>query len=248
MNNYIIYVLGILFFIHINTVQAQYFEGDLVYSHELSVIETEDDSTPQIIVDYNNIEGAYDSFKIVFKDANYKKILLKSPKETIYLDFPNKKAISFVEGEKIVMMDKLSFRNHINLPYDFIGEIENIEKRDSFISQFDLRCTVIKVEGKMGTEEYIYSDELPKLSFNRNILVDEAFQNFPSSVAEDIDRSILIYYQLNINNVSRTFHLESINSRSVEAREVVFMNFKEKAKDRKFNKSSVRFKMYSLDN
>jgi len=248
MRNCLIYAIGVLLFFQFNTLHAQNFEGDLVYSHQLSIINPISGSTPQTIIDYNEIEGAYDSFKIVFKDANYKKILDKSPKETIYLDFPNKKAIYFVAGEKFIMLDKLSFRNHINRPYDFIGEIVNIEKKDSLVSKFDLMCTVLIVEGTLGTEEYIYSDKLPKLSFNRNILVAEEFQNFPSHVSEDIDRSILLYYQLNIKNVSRTFELRSITPRNVDAKEVVFINFKEKAKDRRFNKSSLRFKMYSLDN
>ena len=231
-----------------NFVNGQNFEGEVVYSKK--TVGGFKVNGNDINVNDEAIKRGeyYNTTRISIKGENYKKTKNKSFKEHVYFDLSNKKSAQLEENKEKIFVDDLSYLNLINRECNTIGTIKNIEISDTIISKFNLSCNQLIVKGELGIEKYIFSDELPKLDFNRNILLTEDCQIYSKEISKLINHSILISYELDIMNISTILSLEEFTEKEIKISEVEIPSFKEKKKDRKFNKFSGRVKRYSLIN
>jgi hypothetical protein len=228
---------------------AQNFVGELVYSFKVKggfVIEGK----------VHKMEGQaiqrgefYDSLIILYQGNQYKKTKNKRELERTYFDF-NKKRSALIFGKKNqkIIVDDLSFQNLINQPCHRIGTIQNVEVSDTFLLKINYLCKYIVIIGEYGKEKYIISEKMPKLNFKRNILQEESCQVYQAEVANLINNSILLSYELGVGttDIVATYSLEKIINRKLNQNEVNIPAYKEKRKDRRFNKFSQRIKAYTL--
>ncbi len=240
-----IMVVGIFCSFH-NDLNAQVFEGELIYSFkitgEFTVAEKEYNMEEEMI----RQGDFFDTLSILYKGNKYKKTKNKKRIEHIYFDLDEKKSITRFGEKKEIIVDDLSINDLINQPCHPLEPIQNIETRDTVY--LDIPCKYIELTGGEGKEKYIISDSLPRLSFNRNILQDESCQLYQKEVGEIIKNAILFYYELELSKtkVVVSFSLERKSNKKLHQKVVTIPAYKEKRSDRKSNKFSKRIKSYTL--
>jgi len=238
----LIVLLG-FFSIYIN---AQEFEGEIIYSVETSGYFMVEGNEIDLRNELIKSSASFDTMTFLYKGNSYIKTKNKKIKEEIYFSLTNKTSVLVVQNDEQIIVDDLSYLDLIeNLSYP-VGEIKNFSLSDTILSRFEFPCKYLVVEGEFGDEKFIFSDKMPKLSFSRNILLSEEYQNYPELIAKEIDKSILISYEVEIKNFSTKINLENYVYKNLDLNEFELPLFKEKRRDRKFNKISKRFKMYSL--
>ena len=233
----------------LNQLKAQNFEGELVYSFKVKGEFSIEGKAYKMEDEAIQRGEFYDSLIILYQGNQYKKTKNKRELEQTYFDF-NKKRAALIFGKKNqkIIIDDLSFQNLINQPCHKIGAIQSVEVSDTFLFKINYPCKYIVIIGEYGNEKYIISEKLPKLNFNRNILQEESCQVYQAEVSNLINHSILISYELKIEtmNISFIYTLEKNLPKILNQNEVNIPAYKEKRKDRRFNKFSQRIKTYTL--
>lgn len=231
-----------------NGVSAQNFEGELIYSFkvsgEFSVAGEEYKVKDQMI----KRGEFYDSLTILYKGNQYKKTKNKKEQELNYFNLNEKRSAVIFDDKKEIIIDDLSFNNLINQPCRKIGAIQNVEVSDTTLLAFNLPCKYIVIIGEYGNEKYIIAEDFPKLSVNRNILQDEGCQVYSEDFSKLINNSILIFYEIEAMNVVATYSLVVHTPKELNQSEVDIPAYKEKRRNKRFNKFSQRFKTYTLVN
>ena len=229
-----------------NRSKAQIFEGELIYSFKVTggfTLEGKEYKMEDQALERGEF---YDSLTILYKGNQYTKTKNKKELEHSYFNLNDKKSAVIFSDDNQIIIDDLSLNNLINQPCHKIGVIQKIEVSDTTLLEFNLPCKYIVITSEFGNEKYIISENSPKLTFNRNILQEESCQVYQKEIAKIINNSILIFYEIEAMNVVATYSLEKIINKKLNESEVDIPAYKEKRRDRKFNKFSQRLKSYTL--
>jgi hypothetical protein len=229
-----------------NDLNAQVFEGELIYSCKVIGVFTVAGREYNMEEEMIRQGDFFDTLTILYKGNKYKKTKNKKRIEQDYFDLGEEKSITRFGKNKKIIVDDLSFNDLINQPCHPIGTIQKIETKDTFY--LNSLCKYIELSGEVGNEKYIISESLPKLNFNRNILQDESCQIYQKEVGEIINNSIVLNYELEFpeTNVVVSFSLERKSRKKLKEGVVTIPAYKEKGRDKKSNKSSKRIKSYTL--
>lgn len=244
----------LLFFVSINLIQSQNFEGELNYSVKMDGYVIYNSDTLQLKSKMIEKGDYFDSITIKINDSGYTKEVNNGRNEKIILNFGEKK--KFIITDRELTIDDLNFRNIYdrisgqNYSYDKIIELKQIDTIIQF-NTLSIKASKIIVRKKYSTEIYLVSENFSKLPVKRNILINEDDQVYHKEVEDLIGANILLKYQM-ISTFLGYMSVD-IDLQKIEEMEITSSNFKipkyiEDKKLKKVNKDSERFKFYKIVN
>ncbi len=224
--------LNIVLLFFFKTLAAQQFEGKLVYYVALGGQLNMQGEIIDLQEEYQKRE-TFDTLTIHYKKGNYVKTFNKGDIRKIVWLEDKKKKFTFENStnELTVESFKPKFFSSVTSPPN--GDIVNLAVLEIPCLAFGDHCKTLNVNTFFAKEQYIFSEDLPKLTFNRNIILEPNSQRYSEEVAKVLDHAIPIYCQVQFGMLSIEARLISIEEQKISPQYFLIPKTKKRKKGKR---------------